>query len=192
MRFSYLLAPIIFALSPLSLAVDEHEHEHEQSLSAHLHGVATLNIALDDQELELQLNSPAMNIVGFEYKPSSAADKHALLAAERALKNEQDLFKLTPAAQCALSAMTIDNDLADQHQDDDQHSEHDKHPDEHPHADIQARYLFNCTTPDKLSSINLAGFFSAFPQTEKLTVQLITPDAQHGVELSPSNPVLSW
>lgn len=68
MRFSYLLAPIIFALSPLSLAVDEHEHEHEQSLSAHLHGVATLNIALDDQQLELQLNSPAMNIVGFEYK----------------------------------------------------------------------------------------------------------------------------
>jgi len=194
MRFSYLLAPILFALSPLSIAASEHEHEHEQSLDAHVHGVATLNVGLDDQQLELQFESPTMNIFGFEYKPSSENDKQALIEAELTLKNEQALFKLSSAAQCVLSAVTIENDLVEPTHDAHEH-EHDEHADaqdEQNHSDIQVGYLFNCATPDKLHSIDLAGFFKAFPHTEKINVQLMTSTAQLGVELSQSNTVLNW
>ncbi|MDY0205575.1 MAG: DUF2796 domain-containing protein [Pseudomonas sp.] len=206
MRFSYLLAPLFFALTPLSISAQEHnhddhehQHEHSHSLGAHVHGVATLNIALENQQLEMQLDSPAMNIVGFEYKPSSDADKQAVVDAERTLKNEQALFALTTAGQCALSSMSIDNDLTEQHDEhehghdnDHDHAAHSDEKDTHQHSDISAHYVFNCTAPSKLNSIDLAGFFKAFPKTEKINVQLVTPEAQNGAELSPSNTVLSW
>lgn len=200
MRLSYLLTPLFFALTPLSISAQEHnhdDHEHSHSLGAHVHGVATLNIALENQQLEMQLDSPAMNIFGFEYKPSSDADKQAVADAERTLKNEQALFALTTAGQCALSSMSIDNDLIGQHDEhehdnDHAHAVHSNEKDAHQHSDISAHYVFNCTAPSKLNSIDLAGFFKAFPKTEKINVQLVTAEAQNGVELSPSNTVLSW
>ena len=192
MRFSFLLAPILMVLAPLSIAANEHKHEHhehEHSLAAHVHGLATLNIALEGQILELQLDSPAMNIVGFEYQPSSAADKKTLADAERTLKNEQLLFKLSQDAQCALSAVSIDNDLAEHA---DEHAHDDKHDAEHQHSDIQVSYQFNCAQPNKLTGIDLAGFFKAFPLTEKIYLQLITAETQQGAELSSSNTLLNW
>ncbi|HHX35270.1 MAG TPA: DUF2796 domain-containing protein [Gammaproteobacteria bacterium] len=185
MRFRYLLAPLLFALTPHSFAA--HDHEHQHSLGAHVHGVASLNIALEDQQLTMQLESPAMNIVGFEYTPSSAKDQQAVVDAERTLKNEQLLFSLTSAAQCALSSLTIENDLTEQH------AEHDHSADEeHQHSDINVSYLFKCATPTKLRSIDFTGFFKAFPLTEKINVQLISAEAQQGTELTANNPLLSW
>lgn len=196
MRLRYLLAPLVLALTPLSLVANAHDHdhghEHQHSLAAHVHGVATLNIALEGQQLEMHLESPMMNIVGFEYQPSSAADKQAVVEAERTLKDEQLIFALTPDAQCALSSISIDNDLAEQDQDAHQHAAPAEDHADHQHSDIQASYMFNCTAPSKLNSIDLAGLFKAFPQTEKIRVQLITPSMQQGIELSPSQTSVSW
>lgn len=195
MRFTYLLTPALFALAPLhSLAHQHDHHEHNHSLAAHVHGVATLNIALEEQQLELQLDSPAMNLVGFEYHPSSAADKQTVADAERTLKDEQLLFKLTKDAQCALSAVNIDNDLTE-HTDEAHHADHADHADdqdEHQHSDIQVNYRFTCAEPNKLTGIDLAGFFKAFPLTEKINVQLVTSETQQGSELSASHTTLNW
>ena len=62
-----LLLALPFAMLPLAVAhaADEHDHEHG-SLGAHEHGVGRLNAALDGKTLELELESPAMNLVGFE------------------------------------------------------------------------------------------------------------------------------
>lgn len=200
MHVRYFLAPLLFALAPLSIAAHEHHQhdDHGHSLGAHVHGVAALNIALEDQQLEIHLASPAMNIVGFEYQPTSAADKKIVLDAERTLKNEQALFALPSAAQCVLSSVSIDNDLSaphSEHQHDTDHDHaatHSEDEHEHQHSDIQVNYLFNCAAPHQLNSIDVAGLFKAFPHTEKINVQLVTPAAQHGMELSPSQTLLSW
>lgn len=189
MRFIDLLALAVLALTPFSFTAYAQEHQHAQSLKAHLHGVATLNIALEEQQLALELHSPAMNILGFEYQPSSTADKQAVLDAEQTLKNEQQLFKLSDAAQCALTAVSIENDLTE-HNNDHQQSAHDEN--EQQHSDIQVSYQFNCARPEKLKRIDLDGFFKAFPLTEKIRVQLIRADVQQGVDLSQSNTALSW
>ena len=188
MRRPFLLIPLLAALSPLNISA----HEHEHSLAAHVHGIATLDIALEGQVLELQLHSPAMNIVGFEYQPRSAADKKKVRAAERLLTNEQTLMSLTPAAGCALTSVTLDNDLTEQ-----QHSDHDhdqKHDaaEQQAHNDIAVHYVFHCATPQQLKHIDLANFFSAFPATEKINVQLITEQAQQGAVLTPSSTALNW
>ena len=76
-----LLLALPFALLPLAIAhaADEHDHEHEHgSLGAHEHGVGRLNAVLDGQALELEFDSPAMNLVGFEHKAQSSRlrDQH--------------------------------------------------------------------------------------------------------------------
>ena len=63
---------------------------------------------------------------------------------------------------------------------------------EHQHNDISAHYQYHCATPAQLNSIDLAGLFKLFTQTEKIQVQLIVGDHQQGAELSAKNTSLSW
>ena len=72
-----LLLALPFALIPLAIAhaADEHDHDHEHgSLRAHVHGVARLDMALECRTLEFELDTPAMNIVGFEHPATTDAD----------------------------------------------------------------------------------------------------------------------
>lgn len=195
MHFRVLLASVALAL-PLSALADDHQH----SLGAHVHGLGTLNIALENQRLELQLTSPAMNIVGFEYQPTTAADLQSIKAAQSNLSHAAELFVLSPAAQCRLTSVSIDNPLlteSDTHAHEHEHEhEHESQPAaqiaEHQHSDISAHYQYHCAKPARLNSIDLTGLFKQFSQTEKIQVQLIAGDHQQGAELSAKNTLLSW
>ncbi|MBL0952545.1 MAG: DUF2796 domain-containing protein, partial [Pseudomonas sp.] len=96
----HLLLALPFVLLPLVAAQahehgHDHDHEHSHdSLGAHEHGVASLNAALDGNLLELQLESPAMNLVGFEHAAKSDADKAKVAAAKRELEQPVMLFAL--------------------------------------------------------------------------------------------------
>lgn len=184
MRITQLIASVVFTLPIMALA-DDHQH----SLEAHVHGVATLNIALENQQLELQFASPAMNIVGFEYQPKSNADQQTVAAAQSSLHNAAALFALSSAAQCTLTSVDIESDLLET-ADEDEHAE--SHDAEHQHSEINAHYHYHCATPAALNSIDLAGFFKQFPRTEHIQVQLITADQQQGVELSHKHTHLNW
>ena len=197
MHFRVLFVSVALAL-PLSALADDHQH----SLGAHVHGLGTLNIALENQRLELQLTSPAMNIVGFEYQPTTAADLQSIKAAQSNLSHAAELFVLSPAAQCRLTSVSIDNPLltesdthAYEHEHEHEH-EHESQPAaqiaEHQHSDISAHYQYHCAKPAQLNSIDLAGLFKQFSQTEKIQVQLIAGDHQQGAELSANNTLLSW
>ena len=193
MRFRTLVASAVLAL-PISVLADDHQH----SLEAHVHGLGTLNIALENQLLELQLESPAMNIIGFEYQPTTEADIQSVKAAQNTLSNAAELFAFSPAAQCRLTSVSIENALlkgSGAHDHDHDH-DHESQPAaeiaEHQHNDISAHYQYHCATPAQLNSIDLAGLFKLFTQTEKIQVQLIVGDHQQGAELSAKNTSLSW
>lgn len=195
MHLRTLLASAALALSFPVLA-DDHQH----SLEAHVHGIGTLNIALENQLLELQLESPAMNIIGFEYQPTTEADIQSVKAAQNTLSNAAELFAFSPAAQCRLTSVSIHNALLkgsgahehDHDHDHDHESQHEADIAEHQHNDISAHYQYHCATPAQLKSIDLAGLFKLFTQTEKIQVQLIVGDHQQGAELSAKNTSLSW
>lgn len=192
MRYALLALP--FALLPLHAAQaanheHSHAHAHEEhaSLGAHEHGVASLNVALDGQTLEIQLQSPAMNLVGFEHEAKSDADKAKVAAARQHLEQPQALFALPIEAKCALQDSELDSPLFGGHA----HDEH-EHADEHGHSDIDASYRFACANAEALQTLELGSFFGTFPGTEKLEVQLIGPSGQQGAELTPSNSRLSF
>jgi len=196
-----LLLALPFALLPLAVAQahDDHDHEHG-SLGAHEHGVARLNAALDGQTLELELDSPAMNLVGFEHVASSAADKAKVAAAREQLENPVALFNLPKAAGCKVSSQELNSPLfgdkpeAD-HDDDDDATDgkgaaaHEHH---HDHSEIHAHYQFTCATPTALGNLDLTQVFKTFPATQKIQVQMIGPSGQQGVDATATAATLKF
>lgn len=189
MRLLLLTLPL--ALLPLAPAhANEHAHEHDHdehaSLGAHEHGNASLNIALEGNTLELELDSPAMNLLGFEHAAKSADDRAKLASVKRLLEQPQQLFTLPTAANCQIAGSELHSPLFESG---DEH-EHDKQAGEHEHSDIEAHYQFSCANPQALDSVSLAGLFKQFPGFEKLQVQLIGASGQSGKTLTPSDSLL--
>src|SRR5476651_519710 len=126
-----LLLALPFALLPLAIAhaADEHDHDHEHgSLGAHEHGVGRLNAALDGQTLELELQSPAMNLVGFEHPATTDADKAKVAAVRALLDKPLELFNLPKAAGCVVANQELESPLfgdpAPEDADDDDDDDH--------------------------------------------------------------------
>ena len=192
----HLLLALPFALLPL-IAAQAHEHGHDHdhehahdSLGAHEHGVSSLNAALDGNLLELQFESPAMNLVGFEHAAKSDADKAKVAAAKRELERPISLFALT-SGDCQATQVELQSPLFAGKAHDHMHDHHD-HKHEGEHSDIHAHYRFECAKANELKQLDLAELFKRFPATEKIQVQLIGPNGQQGVELTPAQPRLSF
>ncbi|MDZ3995181.1 DUF2796 domain-containing protein [Pseudomonas sp. Teo4] len=189
-----LLLALPFALLPLAAAHahdDDHDHDHAHgTLAAHEHGVAKLNAVLDGNTLELELDSPAMNLVGFEHAPSTDADKAKVAAARQQLEQPLKLFGLAQAAACKEDAQELESPLFGDaaHADEDG----DAHEHGHQHADVNAHYQLTCAQPDKLAQLDLGPLFKTFPQTQKIIVQLIGPNGQKGVEATPAKATVAF
>lgn len=196
-----LLLALPFALLPLAALAAEHSHEHDHahdhaehgSLGAHEHGAAQLNVVLDGKVLELQLESPAMNLVGFEHAAKSDADKAKVAAAHSQLEQPQALFGLN-AGDCTISKQELESPLFADHADTHEHKHDHDHETSHDneHSDIHAHYSLDCQKPEELKQLNLDELFKRFPATEKIQVQLIGPNGQQGLELTPAQPTLSF
>ncbi|MEE1920771.1 DUF2796 domain-containing protein [Pseudomonas sp. 148P] len=188
-----LLLALPLALLPLAvMAHDDHDHDHDHqhgSLGAHEHGVAHLNAVLDGNTLELELESPAMNLVGFEHAAQSDADKAKVAAVRAQLEQPLKLFGLTAAAGCKESDQELESPLFGDApaKDDDDGDEH-----EHGHSDIHAHYRFECAKPDQLASLDLTPLFKTYPSTQKIQLQLIGPNGQKGVEATPANAKITF
>ena len=194
-----LLLALPFALLPLAAqAADEHNHDHDHehgSLDAHEHGVGRLNAVLDGKALQLELESPAMNLVGFEHLATTDADKAKLAAARKQLEQPLVLFSLPKAAGCVVSSQELESPLFGDKPDDD----HDHATDgkgaaahDHDHSEIHAHYQFTCASPAALKNLDLANIFKTFPATQKIQVQLIGPSGQQGVEATPQAATLKF
>lgn len=120
---SLLLASTMFAAPALA--------QH----AAHEHGHGDLKIAIDGDELQIELTSPGADIVGFEHAPSTDADHAAVDAAVEKLKGAADLFPLPAAAGCESEMIGIYSALIDGgsvHIGEHDHAEHgDKDHDDH-------------------------------------------------------------
>jgi len=184
-----LLLALPFALLPgFVLAAEQHDHDHHDSLGAHEHGAAELDAALDGSMLEIELRSPAMNLVGFEHAPSSDADKRKIADARERLEQPDALFGLPAAAGCKLAETELESPLFEGEAHD--HNHGDEHDGDHEsqHSEIHAHYHFDCATPQAIQALDLQALFKAFPGTKKIQAQLIGPNGQRGAQLDADQP----
>lgn len=155
---------------------DGHDHGHHHG--AHLHGLAELDLVLEGQVLEIELHSPAANMVGFEHFPATGEQRRAVSDALALLRDGAQLFHLPAAARCRQVRAEVDTDLAGE-------ADHGRE-----HADFSAHWYFHCEHPEHLDRIDVQ-IFQYFPATQRIRVQAITPRGQAGADLTSASPRLN-
>ena len=176
--------------------------QETRQLDAHEHGVAQLDIAMDGQQIAMELHAPGADIVGFEYAAESADDRAAVDNAVAALARPLDLFVLPDAAGCsvvqAAAGLESEEDHDGEAEEHDEHAkdDHDDHKDDHDdheeqagHTEFHAEYLLTCTDPDAATDITFA-FFDAFPNALEVEVQLISDTGAKSFEVERDTPTL--
>jgi len=174
----------------------------QENPDAHEHGAASLDIVLDGNQLLIELDSPADNVLGFESEPTTDADRATL---EQARDTLGDGALLVPdaAGECSLVDVDVEMPFEAEGRDDESHGDEDDehgdahgdaHGDEHhgdeEHADVRASYVFTCDSPERLSSIGMT-LFERFAGFERIDVQLVGPGGQTSVALSGSGQPIS-
>jgi len=176
------------------------QYEHREH-GSHLHGHAQMNIAWSGHEVEIELLSPAMNLVGFEHAVSSEADHEAVEAAVARLRQPLALISPNRSADCTVERIEIESKLMSAHHDDEHEHEHGKeahhdHDDEHDeyreeqHSDFTVHIGYHCDAPGNLGTIDARGLFDVFSGMQEIEVQWISDSRQSGAELKPSNTLI--
>lgn len=103
--------------------------QETRELDAHVHGVSTAEIAIEGGALVIDIFSPGMDIVGFEYAAESVEDRTAVANAVVAMGRAEDIVTVDPAGGCLLTEV-----LSHIHGDDHGHDEA-MAEDDHGHGD---------------------------------------------------------
>lgn len=166
--------------------------EGHSAHGVHVHGEAILNIVLDGDTLYIELDSPAINLIGFEHAPSSDEQKAVILNAQQTLTVADRLFHFA-TAKCPLENLTIEvpyiNNSGSQghsHHHDHQHSHEEAH---HEHANFHASYTFQCEQVKDLKAVSTT-LFSLFPGIQVIKAQWISQGRQGSTSLTANNSTL--
>ena len=101
-----------------------------KTLDSHEHGSANLSIAIDNNLISIRFESPAVNIVGFEYQPNDEEQQARVTEAENMLSNFEATFNLKGEPNCQILQSSA-NWISDH----DEHSEHENDISKTDHAD---------------------------------------------------------
>lgn len=184
-------------------SADQDDAEAEvRQVDAHVHGGATLAIAVDGKSVTAELETPLYNILGFEHEPETAEQKESVEKAEKQLSEPSALISFNDEAGCNALPVTSMTELFDHdehHEDDhahhddhddadhDDHEDHEDHDDHSDHRDVVISYSFTCTAPQNLSRLK-ADLLTAFPLMDELDVVYLGANYQASFELTPSTP----
>lgn len=181
-----------------------------RQLDAHAHGSGTLAIAIEGNRLQMELEAPASDIIGFEHAPSTAAQKMAVTEAKARLAKAGELFRLSPEAGCKLATATVEVHGAVAAKSGPKPHSHghahnpakspktepktdDKAPEKaaaaDQHSEFRATYVLDCARPGGLATIGFE-YFKAFKDAEKLDVTVIGPKGQTQGVVTRDKPVL--
>lgn len=196
--FTLLIGGILIVSSVVHAGSDGHH-------KAHVHGISEMTLVLEKNKLDIEFESPADNVVGFEHTASTPEQKRAVEKARDVLSAPQKLFQFS-GATCALTHHQVDVSSLLSHEDHDHHEghhgheEHDHEEDDHDHdsdkgshkeshkeshSEIKAEYQFQCKEGGKLKSISV-GLLDAFPGIEKLNVKWVADGKQGATRLNKS------
>lgn len=139
------------------------------SHAAHTHGVVTANVAVDGDLLSVEIDAPAINVVGFEHAPRSDTERRASEAAVAWLRAGRGLVGVPRAAACRATGIEV----------------HTPQDDAAEHAEYRARYDFRCANPQELRWLEL-WLLDRLRGIARAQVNVVTRDTQTALTLSSS------
>ncbi len=175
--------------------------EQVNTLEAHVHGLSELMIVAEGNALEIQLISPAINLLGFEHKASTSKD--IMIVEKTALRlSQHDALFLISDADCTLInksidlSKIIDTDITkktQQHEsNDDEHKhDHDVYEQDKVHINIVANYKYRCKNSASLSSITVT-LFELFPGIHEIRAMWVDQTLQGAITLTPNHRVIKF
>lgn len=163
-----LLALACVTLPVSTLAEDAHHHQ-----SAHVHGEARLQVAIDGHSAEVILQSPAANLLGFEHAPKTTEQ-------EAAVADARQWLTATPIVQtadkdCTIAASSVDHEQSEEHEHEHEHEE------ERGHSDFEVTQRIECDSEltDPLST----SLMTRFPGIDHLSVDWLGAGGQGHTEV---------
>lgn len=156
-----LATPAIAADKP---AADRHK--------GHRHGAASLQVSVEGRILQIALEGPAENVLGFEHAPKTDAQKKAVTRAEEQLKQTAQLFVIPAAGECQAQPARVEMKLPPPGS-------------RETHSEVEAEWRWECAKPEALTQIDVA-LFKTFGRLKELRVQVVTAKGQTAAVLRPS------
>lgn len=170
----------------LTLALAGVADAQTRQLDSHEHGQGALNVAIEGKLVEMELEAPGADIVGFEHPAESVEDRAAVDAATARLQAGETLLVVPAAAGCELERATVELLVAGA---DDDHGHGDHSADGQSHSEFFAQYRFGCADPDAIAEIRFP-YFDAFPNAQALRIQVISRRGTAGYDVERADPVL--
>ncbi|MDR9834932.1 DUF2796 domain-containing protein [Herbaspirillum huttiense] len=185
-----LIPLVLLSLASLpALAADE-GHDHHGNHPAHVHGVGKLDVALEGNTLTLHLDSPLINLVGFEHAATSSKDKETVRAAVKNLREVNRIFATDAAAQCKPAEVQLESAVLTPALLGEKTPATSEPAPSDGHADLDGDFTLVCATPGALNTVDVSGLFAAFPGFQRIDVQLATPKKQGAVQLVPGSALI--
>jgi Protein of unknown function (DUF2796) len=190
---------IAIVAAACALGASQAAAEERRQLGTHEHGHSVLNVAIEDNRIEMELMAPGMDVVGFEHAAETDEHKAAVAEAEAILSDPLALFVLPDDAGCAIETAAVELEAEDEHEGEhgEEHAEeehaaegeqgHAEHEGEASHTEFHAEYTITCDSPDDLGTIEFV-FFERFPCAEEIEVTVITESGQTRYEVERDAP----
>ncbi len=154
--------PCILLIGFSSFANKHEEHRHH---GAHVHGAATLEMAFDKNRGTIEFETPAMGILGFEYKKLKEADKKKLKSVTDDFeKNFSKMISFDQSLQCQFEKRGIDYVLESE-----------------GHAEFSVVYSVVCAK--SLTGSQIQFDFSKYSDLKKISVTALVDSLQKSMEL---------
>ena len=144
---------------------DKHEDGQKRQLDSHEHGVSVLKIAAEKNMIEMELESPANDIVGFEHAPENEKQKSQINKALAIFKDKKGVFMPTPAAGCKITG----------------HSAEFESDPSSGHAGFHVKWKMSCSNPSKIKNLSTS-FFKSFRKAEEIEVEVVSDAGQKEIE----------
>ena len=192
---------LLLVVTTVTWAQQPSHRQHD----AHVHGHAAVNVAVSGNNLQLELSSPAMNLLGFGHHAESAKDKKTLHDTVAFLRQAEQWIRLDRTAECTLDHIVIKSEQLEEdehekksrHESEEEHEHHeseDKHEDhqssESQHSDFEVMAEFDCQNTQYITRIDLSDLFNRFTGFDEIEVQWITDQSQSATELNQRQPFI--
>ena len=179
-----------FAMSALAVLSSTVVAQERREMGAHVHGAGKLSIAIEGNQVAIELSAPAMDILGFERQPATPDELKTLETAKEALAELSKIIELPAAADCKAEKGNVVFNAPAQPASSSDNSKPTPSPSGQQatsdHADFDVDYALICAAPDKLTMLNLP-YFKQFPGAQTISVTVVG-EQSGGFELTRDKP----
>ena len=158
------------------------------SQQPHQHGVVTLNLALEERVLLLEVTWPLLDLMGFEHwPPRDDVEQDRFDRSIGVISDSRSVFSLSREAKCKIKDFVMEEPPQNVGNDETDHAP--SSVEGETHVNLTVSYRFKCKSPDELTEIRVH-LFRLFPGLQSLQANLVTETAQTFQQLTFVEPVL--